>query len=804
MKVYLDFASKYLKVHKKKTRLTVISVAISVALITGIFSMLDIFLRFERIQVINDVGNYHLLIKDASEEDISIISSRIDVQNSGTWLTFEDGSIENVKCKLGAIDEKFATNMNLKVAEGRYPTNKNEIMLEKWATEVFNKNLKVNDSVKIAFSDNIEREFVISGIYNDLGNMKASGIPGVIMSTSGAKDIMVKKQSLYLIEFKNGANIIKAENDIKKLLDIPDDNIGRNERLLAIMGQSTNNTVMGLYITGSVLFFIVLIAGVMMIYNTFNISIMERVRQFGLLRCIGASKSQIKKLVRREAFIIVIKAIPIGLLIGMFLTFVCSAILKLFNKNLFSDISLFTFSTIGIVSGILIGFFTVFIASLLPAKKASRISPVNAVTGSEDIKVFKKKKLGTLTKILHAEIAMGINNAIMKKKTLFLMSCSIAISIVMFLGFQVFIDFLNISLKTTKPYTPDITLVSEEGINNDLYKKLEKIDGVKRVYGRMFDYVNATFDSNRLTESYKKDMGNITIKDDSLFIPPEKSWLISYDRNQLNWAKEDLVDGELSEDKLNKENGIIAVAMNLRNNISIQTADLKLGDKIYLQTSNGVKEMKVMGIIRSVPFSSSQLNLATFITTEKQFTELTGKSQFKTIDIQLDKKYQDQTVNKIKDATNDSITFLDSRQQNAEMDQTFFTMAVFIYGFVIVIALISILNIINTMNTSVESKVRYLGVMRAIGMSDTQLNKMVLIEATTYSFIGCISGFIIGTLLQRTLISNFLSHYHVVWKLPFIQIALILIITIAMTLVSILGPLKRIKNKRISEIIGSI
>lgn len=151
-----------------------------------------------------------------------------------------------------------------------------------------------------------------------------------------------------------------------------------------------------------------------------------------------------------------------------------------------------------------------------------------------------------------------------------------------------------------------------------------------------------------------------------------------------------------------------------------------------------------------------------------------------------------------------SVSLNDHRQKNNEVTQTFMTMAVFVYGFVAVIALISILNIINTMSTSVASKTRYLGVMRAVGMSGTQLDKMVLTEAVTYSLIGSIAGCILGIALQKSLITNLLSQYHITWKFPTVQILLILILTLLVTVISVIGPLKRIKEQGISEVIGSL
>jgi len=351
---------------------------------------------------------------------------------------------------------------------------------------------------------------------------------------------------------KDKVNISDTQKAIQNSLNISDDRIGRNEYLLAAMGQSTNRYAKSLYATGAVLFCIVLVAGVIMIYNTFNLSVMERVRQFGLLRCIGASKSQIKKIVKREGFYVTLRALPIGLVAGMLLALLCSAILKFYNSSYFGEMALFNVSIVGILTGSVIGFLTVFIACSLPAKKAAGVSPVNAITGSNELKISKKKKQGLLMKLFPAEVAIGVNNAVVKKKTLFLMSCSIAISIIMFLGFQVFVDFMHTSIKTTKPSTPDVSLISEQGLSRDLYKETSALEGVKTASGRMFSYMEATFNASRLTDAYKESIGGISETKDGLFVPIEKSWFISYDQNQLNWAKTDLIAGELSEEKLNE------------------------------------------------------------------------------------------------------------------------------------------------------------------------------------------------------------------------------------------------------------
>jgi putative ABC transport system permease protein len=148
----------------------------------------------------------------------------------------------------------------------------------------------------------------------------------------------------------------------------------------------------------------------------------------------------------------------------------------------------------------------------------------------------------------------------------------------------------------------------------------------------------------------------------------------------------------------------------------------------------------------------------------------------------------------------ETIAFHDKRQFNTEADNAYMTIAIFIYGFAGVIAFISLLNIVNTMNTSVVSKTKYLGIMRAVGMSGKQLTKMILAQSITYSLMGCTIGSVLGILLQRGL----LDFFEVEWMFPLWQIISVFMFCILSTVLSIISPLARIKARGISETISSL
>jgi len=150
------------------------------------------------------------------------------------------------------------------------------------------------------------------------------------------------------------------------------------------------------------------------------------------------------------------------------------------------------------------------------------------------------------------------------------------------------------------------------------------------------------------------------------------------------------------------------------------------------------------------------------------------------------------------------MSFHDARQKNAEIDQAFFTIAVFVYGFVVVIALISVLNVMNTIQTSVAAKTRYLGVMRAVGMSGLQLNRMVLAEVGTYNLLGCLLGSGLGVLAQYHLATRTLGFAHIPWRFPWAPLGVIALLALLVTLLSAIQPLRQIRSRGITDVIGSL
>ena len=776
MRSYLELVPQYAKVHKKKNRTTILCIVIAVCLVTAIFGLADMAIQCQKVQFIKDDGNWHIVLKNLNEEAISEISSRVDIAHYGRGQVIDNGEFKSKEILIQGLDEDLAKQLGLEIIKGRYPVVENETLIDVDAVKSFN--LKVGDFIKIKLADGRNKNYKIVGEYSSLSRLRASDKHGLMLSILGTQAIKKSETyDYYYITFKDKVNIRKATSDIKNTFNLSDKQIGKNEKLLSIIGQGDSDYSKPLYLTAGGLFILVLIASIIMIYNSFNMGVIERIKFFGLLRCLGASKLQVKKFVVLESLILSVKAIPLGLLLGCIVTIISSIFLKYVNTELFGSMPILKVSFIGIVFGIIVGFLTVILSAIVPAKKASGVSPLSAIRGNLMFKEILTS--GKASKIANAgsskiDVSMGINHAFSRKKSFILMTFSFAISIVLFLGFSVFIDFMYQALKPIKPEAAHISIVDADFksvLTKDDINEISNIKGIKKVYSRMMTDVEATYNNKEAT-----------------------SQLISYEKNQFDWAKKYLVKGEINEDKLESENiGLVE-----------EGHGFNIGDKIYIKNGNSKKEIEVAGILSSISFDVKDKYIGNIITSENTFTSLTDIKDYIIIDTQVDEDAPEDLIQNIRNVLDDNLEVRDKRQGNLEAKNSFYTMAVFVYGFVFIIAIISMFNIINSMNISVTSRINYYGIMRAIGMSNKQLRKMVIVESSTYAVSGCLLGSVLGLILHRYIFVSLVTlKFHIDWQIPFDLLFIIVVTMIIITLLAVRKPIKKICELDIIEVVNA-
>lgn len=270
--------------------------------------------------------------------------------------------------------------------------------------------------------------------------------------------------------------------------------------------------------------------------------------------------------------------------------------------------------------------------------------------------------------------------------------------------------------------------------------------------------------------------------------------LISYEDYQFSWAKDSLINGSI-DDVRQKGNQVLVVYDS--------ESSLHVGDTLKLSSGNGKKEVTVAGLLSSSPFGQVK-GVETVICSEATFRELTGKTNYTVIDIQLLNNATDDDVNAIRSLAGSSIQFSDRRADNREAIGAFYSMALFIYGFLVVIALITTFNIINSVSMSVSARIKQYGAMRAIGMSNQQLVKMVKSETIMYSAVGSIVGCIVGLPLHKLLFEEMItSYWGDPWQIPLGALGMIVAIVIISSIFAVHGPAKRIYNMSIVDTINA-
>lgn len=538
-----------------------------------------------------------------------------------------------------------------------------------------------------------------------------------------------------------------------------------------------NTTGQTLLLTSVILFLLILTAGVLMISSSLNSTVAQRIKFFGMMRCIGMSKKQIIHFVTLEALNWCKTAIPVGVILGIIVTWVMCIVLRFLVGEEFSNIPLFGISFIGIASGILVGIITVLLAARAPAKRAAKVSPVSAVSGNFELKNRKSHKV--TPGVLKVETVLGIDHAIAVKKNIILMTGSFALSIILFLSFTVLIDFVNCIMPQSAS-TSDIDIFSGDSsgsIDSGLAELISNMEGVKQVYGRR-SYFEIPVGSDG-------DEGVSSTVD-----------IVSYDNFDLKCLKKDHT--------LKKGSDLSKIYGNSK--YVLATSDpyssWKVGDKISI----GNDELVIAGLLKYDPFSSDGLTNGkiTLITSGETFIRLTGVKDYSLLMIQMKGDATDENVAEIQRLVEGKYEFQDKREQRT--GGTYLAFVFCVYGFLGIIMLVTILNIVNSISMSVSTRIRQYGAMRSVGMSGHQIVKMIAAEATTYAVCGCVVGSAVGLLANQFFYKKLITDHfpYSVWCLPMTSLLVIVVFAIVAAGISVYGPAKRIKNISVTETINEL
>ncbi len=827
MKNYSTLTSRYLKKHKGRTILTLIGIIIAIAMFTAIGSIYYSAMASE-IENAKSNGDYEVYFYDLGKENVNTLYSNAEFKNGGAIKLEGTYKFENDKLteSLRTLDIKsydavaFKDIFNVKLIEGRLPKNSSEILIDKKIKSVL-EDKKISNVLKGTLTGkdktSSEKEFTIVGVYD------SNYITNTALSYLDIKTSSDSKDYIFYANMKSGKNIvdnaqkIAKENNVK--LDI-------NTRLLYLLGEgpdkARNDGMDQIFI---IIAGFVVICTVVVIYNAFNISVMERIKHFGILRSIGATKAQIRKLVFKEAAIMSVISIPIGIIsgfAGIFITF------KLFINGFLGAFQIGFYPQVIVVAAVL-GIFTVFISAFFPARTASKVSPIDAIRGTVVVKGDKvKRRGGRWARLLFSfEGQVAYKNIKRNRKRFYITCISLMISIVMFVFFSNFIDiFLQSNKIANQAVKVEGTFVNTSDVNlNNLPKQVKELDGIKETYEMTNKYIAFPLDKKMLSEKFLTSLSSNE--------KPEQygqNYLINsvnltgYDENCIKLLnKENKMNIDYDSFKNNNE---VIIANKARGRIDKTTifdsfTSYKVGDEIKMPVlnSNYLKNQdteqlkrlidngktitfKVVGVVdyesvlQNTPYNSFGM-----IMSHDSFKRLTGINELSILALNFDSpEHAEKNYEKLNMlADENKAQYIDVYKQKKQFDDLMNQMMILVYGFISLIILISTVNIINTVTINLLVKKREYATFKAIGMTKGQFQKLVLLEGALFGIIACIIGLPIAFLLTYYGIINNNPigdiGYQAAWW-PYVYGGLGMI---AITLLAALFPLRKLNDMNIVE-----
>ncbi|GAP15395.1 ABC-type transport system [Longilinea arvoryzae] len=866
MNVIQALTLRHLKLNKKRTLTTLIGVILSVSMITAVPTFVTSFLDMMQRSVMEETGVWHVIYKDISTQAVDVVkndeNTKQTILNQDIGYAVLKGSKNENKPYLfiTSYDDQGFTNFNVKLIEGRLPQNDHEVVISAYIgenggvqykigdvlhLEIGNRILKENDQETVLEQDyNLQeagedqtgeslvlttaRDYTITGIIERPG-FEPYWAPGYTVISYLDKDELSPADKVNIaVVWKNISK--PANNHANALADslgVTPMNVDYNQDLLRYYG-IINDGMLGTLLTlAAIITTLIIIGSVALIYNAFSISIVERSRHLGMLASVGATKQQKRSSVFYEAFIIGAIGIPIGVLcgtLGMGITFALVQPLVASFTGTNTELRLAT-SPLTILIAVVVSAITIFISAYIPARRASRISPIDAIRQSQDIKLTHKVvKTSRLTRrIFGIEAELGLKNLKRNHRSYRTTIFSMVISIVLFLtvsSLALLAQGSAQSITDNVPYDVEVFVTSSATAQEkrDFYTAVSHLDHVDQSVisqdliaagmigkDRVPENIRAILDENGIlpeTEGYRTYFQIEAIDDDSL----------------ARFARENGIDVAMLKDTANPCGILInTVITQLDDRYQFsKLLNVKTGETLPLTLSSpedAVQQdvtLKIAALADKMPLGNTEPfkpMQATIIISEDVFASLSGimaqgyylsdvfqfiKSADPTQLVESIHEYQKGTS-----IGNVQIDDIAASQKRERQIKTF--VLVFTYGFVALITAIGVANIFNTIFTSIALRKREFAMLRSVGMTPRDFLKMVNYESIFYGIKALIYGLPISFALMYLLYWVTSDSFMVKFIFPWNSVLLVVIGVFAIVSSCMLYASSKVRHENIID-----
>ena len=749
MNIVNSLTLRHIKSHKRRSLLTVLSIIVSVAMVTAVFTTVFSFVSFLKDSTLAYDGSWQAQLIYEEAPDLAAFQSENMEYYAGTQLcqfTYQK-DIEKAKAysQIDAVDENVVKMRNINIKEGAFPKSKNDLLITDKYIENNKLDWKVGETVSIYCTDYATekeyfKDYTICGIAE--GNVsffdKCDGVTANTDETVSYITFSYKTldKSFYekaeALQKKTGANNISYNTD---LLDYS----GVNR------GSSTIRTVK---IFTCIILAVIVFASVFMIYDSFAVSYQERERYLGMLASVGATKKQKRSSIYFEGFILGLVGIPLGIIagfIGMAITFksIESAFLTTIAIPIKGTLKVH-FSPYILLGTVLISALTIFISCYIPARRASKTTPINAIKGTNTVKVKKAKRLrvSKLTKKLYGfEGELAVKNFKRNGRRSRTIVFALVMSVVLFISVTNFSQLFTsmVELET-----------GEQNADFQVYAKIEDKDAIKKY-----------FDGANIDDCVSYLQTNSTLKNTDLLTANAKSAYNSEEKSIYVFVMEnDRFDdylktlGEKPEGYHNKGSlkGIIfnrvtdasgkmhksypafpADAVGKTLACYITQIDENTGEdgikRDFNVTAGFITDKEYNGRL----FLPKYMNYPSIILPEDAISSLPVEQNGCVFNIFVkDYKPAMEAAESYFESKGIACEIVDTTSHIQAINAVLQIMKVFIYGFVSLITLIAVINIINSISNSMNERKTEFAMLKSVGVTPKGFKKMIYVESLRY------------------------------------------------------------------------
>ena len=873
MKVLNELSVKDLKLNKKRSIVIIIGIILSTALICGVAGLVTSFQKTFVETAKKNQGNYHTIFYDVPKDELKYIEENRGVKDyylsegigysylPNVTVTTSTGAEEKPYVNIIAMDNKFLNNMAIELKDGRLPENDEEIVVSARINQKFKTNYKVGDTItlnvgelKEDLSDTNEiinttpKTYKIVGIINrpttTIEPYEAEWFTVITKMQTIKKQANIavlytspydyKKNTEYInkmIEVKEGENVDKSEltifNGLDKFYKSYKYKIEINKDLLSYEGASLDDiTLKIIYRLGAFIMGIVLVSSVFVIRNGFAISITERLKQYGMLSSIGATKKQIKKSVYFEGFILGIIGIPLGILSGVFAIYILVNVVNYILKDYVSSGSLLTYSMswVAIVVSVIVSIVTIWLSCRRSAKKASKITPIEAIRSSEDVKL-KAKKIKCpkiITKIFKTGGEIAYKNLKRSKKKYRTTVISIIVSVVIFIAISSFIQYgfkMSNSYYTEKNYNyvvyayttasnEDKEKFAEEQAKN--YKMLTDISNLPDIGEFSINKTNA-FEIN-MDEKHESELTDYGKDVKARYEEPEEDGKKIDTINVISLSK-DVYKRYLKKIGGNYETykeGAILIDNNITydekgKRIQGSMYIWKKGDTVTGKINDKEYNIKIVAKTEERPNGVENLyNTHAYFIVSEEFINKTGYISASLYTQSNDTEKLDKEIEQYKkenNLTNSNLNTFNMEESIKAENAIVLVISIFLYGFIGVITLIGITNIFNTITTNMNLRKKEFAMLKSIGMTKKEFNRMIRLESIFYGVKSLIIGIPIGIVLSYGMYKVFENSMEMEYVLPYKAIVVAVIFVSVIIGIIMKYSMSKINKQNIIETI---